>query len=179
MNGEREQRTARAGDRQARGEAEQRRFRDAIGNFATGVTVVTAFTDEGLPTGMTANAITSLSLDPLLMIVCFDKTSRTRVAAQRSGRVGVNVLAVGHRSIAEVFAGKASEVEKFEGVAWTRRAGVPVIDGVPAWFAGDLVELLPGGDHEIGIVAVREFDAEGGDPLLYWRGAYARVVRDP
>lgn len=154
----------------------QRRFRDAISNFATGVTVVTSFTEEGLPTGMTANAITSLSLDPLLMIVCFDKTARTRAAALHSGCVGVNVLAAGQEEISKVFASKASEAEKFDGVGWSERAGVPVLDGSVAWFAGELTELLPGGDHEIGVVTMREFGADGGDPLLYWHGAYARVM---
>lgn len=158
------------------GSAEIRRFKDAIGNFATGVTVVTSFTEDGLPTGMTANAIASLSLDPLLMIVCFDKTARTRVAAVHSGRVGVNVLAAGQEDISKSFASKASEKQKFNDVGWSERAGVPVLDGAVAWFAGELEELLPGGDHEIGVVAVREFGADGGEPLMYWNGAYARML---
>ena len=152
-----------------------RRFRDAIGHFATGVTVVTAFSENG-PTGMTANAITSLSLDPLLILVCFDKTARTRVAAEGSGRVAVNVLAAGQERLSQVFASKASEEEKFEGVGWTERAGAPVLDGSVAWFVGTLDELRPGGDHEIGIVGVEEFGADGGEPLLYHRGAYARLL---
>jgi 3-hydroxy-9,10-secoandrosta-1,3,5(10)-triene-9,17-dione monooxygenase reductase component len=154
---------------------EKRRFRDAIGHFATGVTVVTAFSDNG-PTGMTANAITSLSLDPLLMIVCFDKSARTREAAVARGRVAVNVLSVEHEGYSKIFASKASEEEKFAGVAWTERAGVPVLDGCVAWFAGSVGDLLPGGDHEIGVLAVEEFGADGGEPLLYHRGAYARLM---
>ncbi len=156
--------------------ARQRDFRNAIGNFATGVTVVTAFTADGLPTGMTANAITSLSLEPLMMIVCFDKTARTRVAAVQCGRVGVSVLAAGQESISKVFAGKGSEEQKFAGVGWRELGGAPVLDGCVAWFSGDLGALLPGGDHEIGVVTVREFGADGGEPLLYWRGAYARIL---
>lgn len=158
------------------GDDEKRWFRDAIGNFATGVCVVTAMAESGLPTGMTANAITSLSLDPMLMIVCFDRTARTRAAALHSGTVGVNVLAAGQEDLSKVFASKASETEKFAGVAWSERAGAPTIDGCVAWFAGELTELLPGGDHEIGVVAVRTFGAPGGEPLLYHRGAYARVM---
>lgn len=155
---------------------EKRRFRDAIGNFATGVCVVTAMSERDLPTGMTANAIASLSLDPLLMIVCFDRSSRTRAAAKLRGRVGVNVLAAGQEEVSRAFAGKGSEEEKFAGVTWTERAGVPVIDGAVAWFAAELTELLSGGDHEIGVIAVREFGAPGGDPLLYWRGEYGRIA---
>lgn len=157
------------------GSDQKQRFKDAIGNFATGVTVVTAFAESGLPTGMTANAITSLSLDPLLMIVCFEKTARTRAAAVHCGRVGVCVLAADQERVSMAFAGKADEARKFAGVGWSERGGVPVIDGCVAWFAGELVELLPGGDHEIGIMAVGEFGADGGDPLLYWRGAYGHV----
>lgn len=155
---------------------EKRRFRDAIGNFATGVCVVTATAESGLPTGMTANAITSLSLEPMLMIVCFDRSARTRAAAMHSGRVGVNVLSAGQESLSKVFASKTGEAEKFDGVAWGERAGAPVIDGCVAWFAGELTELLPGGDHEIGVVTVSEFGAPGGEPLLYHRGSYARVM---
>lgn len=154
---------------------EKRRFRDAIGHFATGVCVVTAFSEKG-PTGMTANAITSLSLDPLLMIVCFDRTARTRVAAEASGRVAVNVLAADQKELSAVFASKVTEEEKFAGVAWTERAGVPVLDGVLSWFAGSLSDLRPGGDHEIGIVAVEEFEAVGGEPLIYHRGGYAGLL---
>lgn len=158
-------------------DGETTRFRDAVGNFATGVCVVTAFSENG-PTGMTANAITSLSLDPVLMIVCFDRTARTRGAAQASGRVAINVLGVGQENLSKVFASKASETEKFAGVSWSERASVPVLDGAVAWFAGELVDLRPGGDHDIGIVAVEEFDAPGGEPLLYHRGAYARILSE-
>lgn len=154
---------------------EIRRFRDAIGHFATGVCVVTAFSENG-PTGMTANAITSLSLDPLLMIVCFDRSSRTRIAAGASGRVAVNVLAADQEDLSRVFASKATEEEKFAGVDWERRAEVPVLSGSLAWFAGELTELRDGGDHEIGIVAVEQFESAGGEPLLYHRGAYARLL---
>lgn len=151
-----------------------RRYRDAIGHFPTGVCVVTAFSENG-PTGMTANAITSLSLDPLLMLVCFDRTARTRVAAEASGRVAVNVLAADQVELSSVFASKASEEEKFAGVAWTERSGVPVLDGCVSWFVGALTELRAGGDHEIGIVAVEEFDEREGEPLVYYRGRYSRL----
>lgn len=158
-------------------EGEIRRFRDAIGRFATGVCVVTSFAESG-PTGMTANAITSLSLDPLLMIVCFDRDSRTRTAAAATGRVAVNVLADGQEELSKRFASKQSEEEKFAGVAWQRVAETPVIDGSIAWFAGALTDLHPGGDHEIGIVSVEEFGTSSGDPLLYHRGAYAHLLSE-
>lgn len=156
-------------------ELEKKRFRDALGHFATGVCAVTAISEHG-PTGMTANAITSLSLEPMLMIVCFDQTARTRHAAHASGRVAVSVLSIEQEDISKKFASKASEQEKFAGVTWTERSGAPVLDGCLAWFAGDLQDLIPGGDHDIGILAVKEFEAIGGEPLVYHRGAYARLL---
>ncbi|MBJ7459634.1 MAG: flavin reductase family protein [Thermoleophilaceae bacterium] len=136
---------------------------------------MTAFSDNG-PTGMTANAITSLSLEPLLMIVCFDRTARTRVAAEASGRVAVNVLSAEQEEISKVFASKSTEEEKFAGVGWKEHAGAPVLDGAIGWFAGALTDLRPGGDHEIGIVAVEDFGTAPGEPLLYHRGSYARLM---
>src|SRR3954470_9026953 len=88
------------------------RFRTVMGRFPTGVTVVTAMSPEG-PVGMTANAISSLSLDPLLLLVCFDNASRTLAVVRDSRRFGVNVLAVGQEALARRFAGKLPEAEKF------------------------------------------------------------------
>jgi 3-hydroxy-9,10-secoandrosta-1,3,5(10)-triene-9,17-dione monooxygenase reductase component len=87
-------------------------------------------------------------------------------------RFGVNVLAVGQETIARRFAGKLPEHEKFEGVPYSCDDGVPVIEGTHAWLGCDLEQLVPGGDHTIGIGAVEAAEAGGGDPLLYYRGAY-------
>ena len=81
------------------------RFRAVMGHFATGVTVVTAEHPDG-PVGMTANAVCSLSLDPLLLLVCFDNGSRTLPVVRDTGRFGVNVLALGQDHLARRFAGK-------------------------------------------------------------------------
>lgn len=156
-------------------ELERAEFRAAAGHFATGVTVITGAGENG-PTGMTANAFTSLSLDPPLVIVCFDLTARTLGAVRRSGRVGINVLAAGQEAISTAFASKASEAEKFEGVGWHEHAGAPILDGVVAWFAGGVKELLPGGDHLIGVIEVEELGAPGGEPLIFHRGGYASLA---
>lgn len=139
-----------------------------MGQFATGVAVVTS---RG-PAGLTTNAFTSLSLDPRLVLVCLDLESRTLAAVREHGRLAVNVLAAGQRELAVRFAGKASHAEKFESVDWREEAGVPVLDGCVAWVAGPVRELVPGGDHVIAITAVEAFDAPGGDPLLFHGGAY-------
>ena len=153
----------------------QDRFRDVAGRFATGVAVVTCDGPDG-PAGLTTNAITSLSLDPLLLLVCFDNDSRTLPAVRAAGRFAVNVLREGQEELARVFASKRIAREKFEAVTHVVEHGVPVLDGAIAWLACDLRELLPGGDHTIGIGEVTEMDADqAGRPLLWFAGGYARL----
>ncbi len=151
------------------------RFRAAVGRFATGVCVITSHSDNG-PTGLTLNAFASLSLEPLLLVVCFDKTSRTLAAARHYGRVGVNVLAADQEELALRFAGKGTEDEKFAGLAWRDEGGVPVLDGVAAWLTGPLRELLPGGDHLIGVVEAERFETGSGEPLVFCDGRYTRLA---
>ena len=149
------------------------RFRSVMGHFATGVTVVTARGPEG-PVGMTANAVCSLSLEPLLLLVCFDNDARTLPVVRREERFGVNVLAAGQEPLARLFAGKAPEGDKFAGVEHSVHDGVPVIEGVLAWVGCRLERLIPGGDHTIGIGAVTaaEYGPDGRDPLIWYRGGY-------
>ena len=137
----------------------------------TAVTVVTAIAD-GSPAGATANAVTSLSLDPPLMIACLDRGSRTLDAVRSGGAFGVSVLAAGQATHAHGFASKAPHTEKFREVTWTERSGVPILDGAVAWVACELRELHPGGDHEIAVGQVLAAGAEGGDPLIFYAGAY-------
>jgi flavin reductase (DIM6/NTAB) family NADH-FMN oxidoreductase RutF len=143
-------------------------YRAAISHFATGVTVVTT----AGPAGMTANAICSLSLDPLLMLVCLELSSRTLAAVRESGCLAVNVLAQHQQPVASAFASKAPEPEKFLGVGFDEVDGVPVLHEVVAWLTGDVQDLLPGGDHLIGVTAVRSVGSPGGEPLVYYRSGY-------
>jgi flavin reductase (DIM6/NTAB) family NADH-FMN oxidoreductase RutF len=156
-----------------------RAFRDTIGRFPTGVAIVTAIGSDG-PAGMTTNAVTSLSLDPLLLIVCFERRSRTLDVVRATRRFGVNILRAGDEELARVFASKRVGPEKFEaltGHRWSRAHGVPVLDRALAWVACELRELLPGGDHEIGVGEVAATGAEQeGEPLVFYRGAYTTVV---
>jgi 3-hydroxy-9,10-secoandrosta-1,3,5(10)-triene-9,17-dione monooxygenase reductase component len=147
-----------------------------MGHFATGVTVVTAVGPNG-PTGMTANAVASLSLEPLLLLVCFDRDARTLPVVEASGRFGVNLLTTGQEDLARLFASKANEAEKFAGVPHFFHDGIPVLEGVLAWVGCDLRELVPGGDHTIGIGAVTSAETGSGDPLLWYRGEYGTLAR--
>jgi flavin reductase (DIM6/NTAB) family NADH-FMN oxidoreductase RutF len=148
---------------------EPARFRAVMGHFATGVAVVTVSAPDG-PQGMTANAVASLSLDPLLVLVCFDRNARTLPQIERSRRFGVNVLTVGQEELARRFASK--DEGKFSDVPHFLHDEIPVIDGVLAWVGCDLDRLVPGGDHTIGIGAVTAAEAGEGEPLVWYRGRY-------
>jgi flavin reductase (DIM6/NTAB) family NADH-FMN oxidoreductase RutF len=153
-------------------------YRRAVGRFATGVAVVTCQSPSG-PAGLTTNALTSLSLDPLLLLVCFDNASRTLPVLRESGRFAVNILAAEQTDLAAVFASKRVAEEKFEMVTHEVAHGVPVLDGALAWLACDLRELLPGGDHTIGIGEVTHLDERVGEPLVFYGGSYARLQEAP
>jgi 3-hydroxy-9,10-secoandrosta-1,3,5(10)-triene-9,17-dione monooxygenase reductase component len=151
---------------------EPQRFREVMSHFSTGVTVVTASSEEG-PVGMTANAVCSLSLDPLLALVCFANGSRTLRVVRERERFGINVLAAGQADLARLFASKAPETEKFADVQHTVHDGIPVIDSTIAWVGCRLERLIPGGDHTIGIGAVIAAEkASERDPLIWYRGEY-------
>jgi 3-hydroxy-9,10-secoandrosta-1,3,5(10)-triene-9,17-dione monooxygenase reductase component len=145
-----------------------------MGHFATGVTIITA-SSESRPVGMTANAVCSLSLEPLLLLACFDNTSRTLPVVRETERFGVNVLAAGQQELARLFASKIPEADKFAEVAHTVHDGIPVIEGTLAWVGCRLERLVPGGDHTIGIGAVDTAEVSADDeaePLIWYRGAY-------
>lgn len=152
-----------------------RAFRDTVGLLPTGVTIVTTAGPEG-PAGMTTNAVTSLSLDPALLLVCFDNASRTLPIMRAAGRFAVNVLRTGQEDLAALFASKRVAREKFEAVTHTEAHGVPVLDGALAWLACDLRELHPGGDHTIAIGAVIGMGGDrAGEPLVFFGGRYVAL----
>jgi flavin reductase (DIM6/NTAB) family NADH-FMN oxidoreductase RutF len=141
-------------------------FREAIGRFATGVTVITTLTPDG-PAGMTASAVASLSLDPVLLLVCISNRLPTHSAIQHANRFAVNVLGEGSERIARDFA--TPGIDKFAGIPVDADAGVPVLTDAIAHFVCDVHECHPGGDHSIFIGAVRSCAYRaGGGPLLYW-----------
>jgi flavin reductase (DIM6/NTAB) family NADH-FMN oxidoreductase RutF len=146
-------------------------FREVFGRFATGVAVITS-AGPGGSGGMTANAICSLSLDPLLALVCFENRARTLPIVREAGRFGVNVLREHQEDLAGVFASKLPEAEKLDGVEHRIECGVPIIEGALAWAACELRELIAGGDHTIGIGEVIAMGLGAGAPLLWYAGRY-------
>jgi 3-hydroxy-9,10-secoandrosta-1,3,5(10)-triene-9,17-dione monooxygenase reductase component len=154
---------------------DQRAFRDTVGAFPTGVTIVTARGADG-PAGLTTNAFTSLSLDPPLVLVCFDNASRTLPVVREAGRFAVNVLRAGQEDLAAVFASKRIGAEKFAETTHTEADGVPVLDDALAWLVCDVWDMLPGGDHTIGIGRVTAMQVQEGEPLVFWRGRYRALA---
>jgi len=151
-------------------------FRQTVGLLPTGVTVVSAFQGSG-PAGATASAVCSLSLEPMMMLVCLDLGSRSLEVVREAGRFGISVLGESQREAAEVFATKSPQEEKWAIVQWREHLGVPIIEGSLARVVCEVAEIIPGGDHVIvtGEVLEVEADDEPGEPLIYHGGLFRRL----
>jgi flavin reductase (DIM6/NTAB) family NADH-FMN oxidoreductase RutF len=150
-------------------------LRQLMSHWATGVSVLTGELHDGEPRGCTANAVTSLSLEPLLMLACFDLTSNTLEAVRRTGRFGINILAHDQEDVSRRFAGKSRR--KFDGLPCRRVDGVPVIEGALAWMVCDVREEMEGGDHAIVIGSPLTGDVrDDAHPLVFFRRTYGRVT---
>jgi flavin reductase (DIM6/NTAB) family NADH-FMN oxidoreductase RutF len=147
------------------------RFRKVLGHLPTGVTVVTAHHSTG-PVAMSANSVTSVSLDPPLILFCPAKSSTSWPKIHESGRFCINVFAAHHEDASRRFA--AREVDRFAGVAWHSRPAGPALDDAVAWIECTIDAEHPAGDHLIIVGAVDQLDSPGGesDPLVFYRGQY-------
>jgi flavin reductase (DIM6/NTAB) family NADH-FMN oxidoreductase RutF len=146
-------------------------MRRAMGQFATGVTVITTVTGEREPTGCTVSAFSSLSLDPPLVLVCIDRRRAMHQHLTAAPGFAVNVLRADQRELAVRFAGHGGD--RFAGLRTTPgRHGIPLIDDAIAYIQCDLHSVLDGGDHAIVVGRVRELATHEGDPLLYAQGAF-------
>ncbi len=149
-------------------------FRRAMGHFATGVTVVTSVGPDGQPVGTTANAVSSLSLDPPLILVCLDRASLTLEVIRRHGAFVVNVLATPQQDLSANFA-RRGLAAAWDGVSHRPGpTGSPRLEGVLAALECTVEHSFPGWDHEIVIGRLQyvETPAAGAAPLLFWRGSY-------
>lgn len=149
-----------------------------MGCFATGVTIITLDL-EGDVHGMTANAFASVSLDPLLVLVCVDHTTRTHAHMHAKKRFGINVLCEDQRAISEYYARPERDEKGAENQAGARfdrtRHGTPVLHGALAYLECRLQSAELAGDHTIFIAEVEDVVVREGDPLLFFRGKYRKV----
>ena len=153
-------------------------FRTAIGLMPTGVTVVAAPGPEG-PAGATANAVSSLSIEPMLMLACLDRGSRTLLAVQAANRFGISVLHEGQEDVARALATKAPAAEKWSDVDWAERDGVPAVNGALVFIACELRDVIAGGDHVIVTGEVLSLRSSGGTPLVFHGGEYRPLDPPP
>ena len=155
-------------------------LRDAMSRFATGVTVVTTVDDHGRPQGATANAFTSVSLDPPLILVCLAHTSNTLQALRAHGSFAVNVLGSGHEALARSFARSGDETAWADPDHLPGPSGSPLLAGVHAAIDCRVYAVYPGGDHDIVVGEVQHIrvEDEPGDALLWFRSTFGSV-RDP
>jgi flavin reductase (DIM6/NTAB) family NADH-FMN oxidoreductase RutF len=167
-----------ASPREYRSGSDPRTLRDALGCFATGVTVVTCFDADAQPFGFTANSFTSVSLDPPLLLVCVNKAASCAPALTGASHFAVNVLQTGQQPASIRFATR--DEDRFGGGDWSPgEFGAPVLMESLGVFECEREAVHDGGDHHmlIGRVLKASFDP-ALDPLLYFRGRYRRLHFD-
>ncbi len=153
-----------------------RAFREALGGFATGVTIITTRNEAGEPIGVTASSFNSVSLNPPLVLWSLAKNSRSLPAFREKGEFAVHVLANGQEHLADKFA--RSGADKFDGQEWHESdSGVPLFETFVARFECRTAHEYDGGDHIILVGEVIEFDSQSLPPLLYQGGAYGQYRR--
>ncbi|MSO37365.1 MAG: flavin reductase [Acidimicrobiia bacterium] len=148
-------------------------FREVLGHFATGITVITAM-DGDEPVGMAVNAFTSVSLDPPLVLFCAASASTTWPRIQQAGHFTVNVLDEHQEHLSRLFASK--DVDRFGALEWRVSNHGPILADVHAWIDCTIEAEYVAGDHDVVIGRVHELGltADAG-PLLFYRGQYGRV----
>ena len=157
-----------------------REFRNALGQFATGVTVVTVEREPGAVFGMTANSFTSVSLHPMLILVCVDERAKILPLLHKKKRFGISVLKQGQQAISEYFAQPEQHQEAEQRLSLRYRwnaEGVPVLEDTVAQLSCSVVAMHVAGDHTIVVGKVEDAEIKGGEPLLFLRGGYRHIAR--
>lgn len=155
-------------------------FRKVMGHFVTGVTVVSTFDHAGRPAGITVNALSSVSLDPPLVIIALDRRRFMTPMLHAAGRFAVSILGEHQQAVSDCFAGAPVQPgrEAFCGAAWSPgEAGLPILAGAIASLECLVVGTYPVGDHDLFIARVEAIanEAHHSQPLLYYRRRYLRV----
>lgn len=152
-------------------------FRTVMGHFVSGVTVVTGRNGSGEPFGLTASSFTSVSLEPLLILVSVGQGAATLPCLAEAGAFAINILCTGQEEIAYRFAG-SDRGGRFQNLDWTpgESTGSPVLGGALAWMECRLWRSVPAGDHELVLGEVLGAATSVGDPMVYFRGGFHRLV---
>ena len=146
-------------------------YRRVLGHLPTGVTVLTAFGEDGAPAGMAANSVTSVSLQPPMILVCPAKASTTWPTLRGAGRFCVNFMASHHAALCMRFARK--DIDRFAGVDWHARAAGPALDDAIAWLQCEIFDERDAGDHTVVIATVTDIEASSERaPLVFFKGRY-------
>jgi len=158
---------------------EPARFRQVLGHFCTGVTVITTVDSGGRPYGFACQSFAALSLDPPLVLFCPSRTSATWPRIAEAGHFCANVLTAGQRDLARVFG--TAGADKFAEVAWSpSSSGAPVLAGVLTWVGCEVETVHEAGDHHVVLGRVTELGPCGTEqPLLFYRGRYGVTAAAP
>jgi len=153
---------------------EKNELRRVMGHFATGVTVITSIRSSGELHGLTANAFTSVSLIPPLLLVCVDKKAESYPCFDESKIFTVNVLAADQEALSRRFA--VTGGDKFTGVSYKIGAnGAPILEGALAYLECKVTQKIDGGDHTIYLGEIEQAETKEGKPLLFFRGGYREL----
>ncbi len=157
---------------------DSRQFRNVLGQFATGVTVVTTNAPDGTPLGVTVNSFTSVSLDPPLVLFCLERDAFCCPAFERSTHFAVNILGSGQRALSDRFAEPGTDkTDKWSDLEIRiGDHGCPLLPGTLGALECERHAMHDGGDHIILIGRVLSLDANSGSPLVYFRGAYTALT---
>lgn len=149
-------------------------LRRVMGHFATGVTIITTRDEDGRPVGLTANAVSSVSLVPPILLICVDKKADTYPYFARSGVFTVNILSEDQETLSRKFA--TSGIEKFEGVGYRKNdLRCAVLDDAVGHLDCRIVQSIDAGDHTVYLGEVDSAGAGDAPPLLFFRGGYRKL----
>lgn len=149
-------------------------LRRVMGHFVTGVTIVTTMDKAGTPYGLTANAFTSLSLNPPLVLVCIDKAVQCYSCFEESKVFAVNVLGEDQEELSRRFATRG--IEKFSGIKWHKgESGAALLEGAISHVECQVVHSYDGGDHTIYVGEIVRATGAGDRPLIFFKGQYGRL----
>jgi flavin reductase (DIM6/NTAB) family NADH-FMN oxidoreductase RutF len=153
---------------------ENYQFQRVMGSFASGVTVVTVLGKDGVSKGFTASAVSSLSLEPRMLLVCVNERSATLQVIKEAGSFAVNILSTEQQEVAQQFTSRTGD--RFAGLRWRpgTLTGAPILDGSLAYAECRLTDTCKGGDHVILMGEIVAGDAHEAEPLLYFRGRYGK-----